>query len=249
MKYILAPLLLSLFLCSASAYATPVLQLQGDKPVVINNAATSMEGYDIEVNWVKDYKGIPSKELRYCTVGQDSAQKYGVPQGVYFFDNESKQVGFIDFEYAEFCADVRLSPDESIIAVDSGMSLDRDWTFYSAPDMKKIGSVSYFSPPERPDLFWIRQDSIIYDKSTDMETQRSCGYDPCGPISVETYSFKTGKTQTLFSGTDLCDYYIADANTKTGDYEVDKLCQPTVKAWFDFPSDESAIRMKGSLNQ
>jgi hypothetical protein len=233
-------LVLSLTVFAASAQASPLLRLQDNQLVIeVNAKATPLSTHEFPVNAVKDAEGNPLPGLRSCEVGVNGGKTIGVAPGLYIFDANGVQTAFAPTEAAEFCSETRLSPGKKVLAMDSGTWCIRDWLFFSYPDMKPLGMVSYYQNDNNPALLWKGDEGVFFSSLEDGPDKRKrvCDYDPCGPISTRYHSFKSGEAKTLLAGTDLCDYTLTGFSPEPGEIEADKRCLPSIEAWKEFPQN------------
>lgn len=238
MQKIAAMLVVCLLACTVPALATPGLRLQDNRLVLENNGKTTpLPEETFPVESVKDAAGKPLPGLRYCGIGADGGKAHGLAPGLYLFDAQGKKVAFAPTEAAEFCSEVRLSPGKTVLAMDSGGSLIRDWCFFAYPDMKPLGEVSYYQAENKPALLWEGDDGVLFSSMETEAHKRTCGYDPCGPVSVRAYSFKSHKATTVLAGTDLCDFTLTGYSPERGTVEADKRCLPSAKAWEEYPQN------------
>jgi hypothetical protein len=179
---------------------------------------------------------IEDTNMRFLGVGQNDAKEQGIAPGLYLFEGDGKSVAFAATDAAEYCADVKFSPGKTVLAMDAGMSLVRDWLFFSYPAMKPIGDTVYYQTPDNPTLIWLGEEGVLVS-TMDVDTHnRSCGYDPCGPVSVKQYDLETRKSTALMPGTDLCDYTLTGLDEMAGGLvTATELCLPSVKDWEVFP--------------
>jgi len=235
MKKIAVMLVVCLFACAVPAQAAFTLRLTDNRLVLENEGkAMPLSVEDFPVDAVKDAAGKPLPGLRYCGIGVDSGKAHGIAPGLYLFDAHGRNVAFGSTDAAEFCSEVRLSPGKTVLAMDSGTWLVRSWFFFSYPDMKPIGEVGYYQAEGKPALLWEVDAGVYFSSRETMGHKRTCNYDPCEPISVRAYSFKTGKDKTVLAGTDLCDFTLTGFSPERGVVEADKLCLPAVKAWKEY---------------
>lgn len=201
---------------------------------------------------VWDAAGVPSQNLFFCGVGKGSGKPYGMAAGLYLFNDSGDAAGFIPTDAAEFCSEVRLSPGNSVLAMDSGTWLVRSWFFYTYPGLKGLGRVEYYQAEEKPGLLWNKDGGVLFSSMSHDPHHRQCDYDPCGPVSVSTYSFKNRNVKTLLQGTDLCDFTLSDSAPDSGAFVAEKLCLPSSAAWRAFPvnaSVESIFVNPGTSNR
>ncbi|MFU2208931.1 hypothetical protein [Solidesulfovibrio sp. C21] len=244
MKKLAAILAGCLLVCAVSAQAAPALRLAGNRLVLENKGkATTLSTKDFPVEAVKDAQGKPLAGLRYCGIGAAGGKAHGLAPGLYLFDATGRMTAFAPTEAAEFCAEVRLSPGATVLAMDSGTWLVRSWFFLSYPGMKPLGEVAYYQAEDKPALLWEGDDGALFSSMETQGHKRICDYDPCGPVSVRAYSFKTRKATTLLAGTDLCDYTLTGFTPKGGMVAADKRCLPSAKAWKAFPQNVPAQRI------
>ncbi len=229
---------LSLIVMAGAAQGASRPHLADGRLVVENGEkAVVLSAEECPVGEVWDAQGKPLEGLRYCGVGDDAGKAHGLESGLYVFDGEGSLVAFAPNEAAEYCAETRLSPGKKILAMDSGGSLNRSWFFFSYPDMKPLGEIAYLSAENKPAIIF-DGDKGAFFSSMDIEGGgRACGYDPCGPVSVDAYFFDSHKTLTLFPGTDLCDFTLTGFSPETGEVGADKLCLASAKAWENYPEN------------
>lgn len=176
--------------------------------------------------------------MRFLGVGPDDAKEQGVAFGLYIFKGDGKPVAFAPTENAEFCADVKLSPDGKILAMDAGVALVRNWFFFSYPEMVPLGDTVYYQTPDNPTLVWTGGKNVLVSVMGLEGHGRSCDYDPCGPVSVSLYVIGTQKSTTLLPGTDLCDYTLTGLAEGGLAATAAELCLPSPEAWKTFPEDK-----------
>ncbi len=179
---------------------------------------------------------VENADWVFLAVGSSLAKKYNLKDGIYIFSPAKQEaIHFIPTDDADFCAAMYASPKKDILAVDFGMSLQRELHFYSYPDLKKIGHTEYFMHDAYPVLFWKADGSGVAYASMKFEENepRLCQYDPCGARSTKFYSFSNGKEVTLQEGTPLCDYWPTSLNGNT--LEIASICLESVEAWSKAP--------------
>ena len=95
---------------------------------------------------------VKNSKLRYTAFDEDEAKEYGLAAGVYIFDESGKLAAAAPSDSASMSDEAVLSPGGTVLAVDAGGSLNRDWYFFSYPSMKPMGqdSVSYFAAEGKP---------------------------------------------------------------------------------------------------
>lgn len=178
---------------------------------------------------------IVGTKMFFLALGEDDAGSQGLQAGLYIFENQGRPLAFAPTPEAEYCADVRLSPDGRILAMDAGTWLVRSWFFFSFPDLKPIGDCAYYQIPDHPDLIWVADRGVLVSTMDEAGHQRSCDYAPCGPVSVKYYAFETLKVKTLWLGTDLCDYTLTGLQDDGQTVTATELCLPSAKAWETVP--------------
>ncbi len=227
-------LLLSLLmLWAVPAVAGPTLYLK-DGAVVLKNAGKTTvlpEG--------PSYKPqkVSGSDMFFLGTNLEAKERFGLEQGLYLFDKTGKMIAFAPSEAAEFCADVSFSPTGNILAMDSGATLVRSNFFFSYPSLKPMGEIVFYQLSEKPSFFWNNDTGILFSSMQVDNPGRACGYDPCGPVSVEYHSFKDSKTTSVMAGTPECDYTIAGFDAGKGVVSIDKLCLPSADAWKKFPEN------------
>ena len=180
---------------------------------------------------------VEGATMFFLGVGEDDGKENGVTAGLYIFDDKGGLVAFAPTDAAELCDAVTFSPDGKILAMDSGGDLLRNWYFFSFPDMEPMGSTEYYQPEGTPGLLWNGNKGVLISGIETEEHGRACGYDPCGPVSVEYYAFGDEKSTRLLSGTDLCDYALKDFKAEGGIVTARELCLRSPKAWEEFPEN------------
>ncbi|MDR2945631.1 MAG: hypothetical protein LBV79_02645 [Candidatus Adiutrix sp.] len=182
---------------------------------------------------------IENTDMRFVGLGADSAAEHGVAPGLYLFKGDGPPEAFVPTDEAEFCADVKFSPDMKILAMDAGMSLVRNWLFFSYPDLKPWGQTVYYQTEDNPTIIWLDEGGVLVSTMEQDEHGRACEYDPCGPVSVSYYNLKTRKSAKLLPGTDLCDYTLTGLN-EDGTAAALEMCLATPQAWKTFPDSSAA---------
>lgn len=240
-------------LCGTSIHAAPTLSLRnGNIVLTAHGASTVLPSNAFPVMQVEDAAGVPTNKLSFCGVGKGSGRPYGITPGLYLFGDQGALAGFIPTDAAEFCCEVRLSPGGVVLAMDSGTWLVRTWYFYTYPGLKGLGSVEYFQAEEKPGLLWNGDSGVLFSGMTPGSHHRQCDYDPCGPVSVNAYSFKHRSVSTLLQGTDLCDFTLAGSVPGSGEFSAEQLCLPSAAAWKAFPQNASVDPVTvnpGTFNQ
>lgn len=229
-----------LLLWGAFTQAAPALKFSDGNIVLVAQGKTTLlppDAFPLMPVW--DTAGAPTANLFYCGVGKEIGKPYGMAAGLYLFNARGEAAGFIPTEAAEFCSEVRLSPGNTVLAMDSGAWLVRSWFFYTYPGLKELGSVEYYQAEEMPALLWNGETGALFSSMSHALHSRQCDYDPCGPVSVSAYSFKNRNVKTLLQGTDLCDFILADFAPDAGGFVAEKLCLPSAAAWRAFPVNAS----------
>ena len=129
------------------------------------------------------------------------------------------------------------------MAVDTGTWVIRFWSFYTYPDFKELGQVSYLDTDDSNTLIWTGDTGSLISSIDDGGGKRSCEYDPCGPVSVTYYDFATQKSTPVFAGTDLCNYKLAGYNTETNEVEAEQLCLKSLQDWKLYPENAPTERV------
>lgn len=236
-------LLLGLILClvaasSAFAAAPAELTLKGDQ-LFVHQGGTSVP-LSKETFPAQPVEGT---DKRFLGVGADDGKDYGIAAGLYVFAGDGKPVAFTATDDAEFCSEIRFSPDGKILAMDSGTWHIRSWSFYSFPGMQAMGEISYLSPREPlPALLWVDGKGVLFSEMDTEGGGRTCGYDPCGPVSVSFFSFETRESQSLFQGTNACDYSLSGYQEKDFSVTAEELCLDSPKDWEVYPYGEKAVK-------
>lgn len=241
---LLVGLVACLFVYAVPAQAASVLRLQDNRLILEKGGkATPLSADEVPVETAKNASGQPLSGLRYCCIGVDIGKARGIVPGLYLFDARGKKVAFAPTEAAEFCAEVRLSPGKTILAMDSGASLIRSWFFFTFPDMKPLGEVVSYQAEGKPSLLWEGDDGVVFSSMETEGHKRACGYDPCGPVSVRAYFFATRKAVTLLTGTDLCDFTLTGFSPTQGTVAANKRCLPSAAAWKTYPENAPVERI------
>lgn len=236
MRYVL----LGLTLCLAmtfSAFAADsgaTLNLKGDQIYLESGGKSSPLPQD-----TFPAQPIDGTTMRFLGIGEDDGKERGIAAGLYIFEEKGRPIAFAPTNAAEFCADVKFSPDGKILAMDSGTYLIRSWFFFSFPDMKPVGEVEYYQADGKPSLIWNGNKGALVSSMRVEEHGRACGYDPCGPVSVDYYAFATQKIQRLLPGTDLCDYTLTGLKDDGVTVTAQALCLQSPKDWETFPEDDT----------
>ena len=239
MRYVLLGLTLCLTLCLAAslpasaAGSGTALSLKGDRIYLVKGSKSTPLNQD-----AFPAQPIDDTAMRFLGVGEDTGKEYGVAAGLYIFDGDGASVAFAPTDAAEFAADVKFSPDGKILAMDAGTWLIRSWFFYSFPDMKPMGEAGYYQPEGKPGLIWAGNKGVLVSNMAAEGHGRSCGYDPCGPVSVDYYAFAAQKVTRLLPGTDLCDFSLTGLKEDGRTVTAQELCLQSPKAWETFPENE-----------
>lgn len=239
--YAVAMLVLAVVvLHAAPVHAASTLRLQSNDLILERNGtATRLPAEEFQVTAVLDGAGNPMAGLHFCGVEDEAGKQRGIKPGLYLFGAKGDVVGFLPMEEAATCGEVRLSPGKTALAVDRGTWTVRTWTFFTYPGLKPLGEVVYYQGGDNPAMFWDGDDGVFFS-SIEMERhKRACGYDPCGPVSVRLYSLKDRTTKTLLAGTDKCDFILTGFSPESGMVEAANLCQPSAKAWKEYPDNVS----------
>ena len=231
MRTLLVVCLFLLLAANVAAAATAQVEIQNGTIVA------TMKNKELKFS-AKDFPlvNVENAELRFTTVGEAQAKESGLDEGVYIFAPTGKLAAFLPMSGAEFCSRLSLSPNGTVLAVDFGVTLVREWSFYSWPTLKKLSKVPavYFSTQERPGLIWVNDTAVLL-ATMNTKSGRQCGYDPCGSLSVTLYTIANSKTTTVLKGTDLCDY--TPRSLSNGTITASKLCLPSVTDWKEYPED------------
>lgn len=185
---------------------------------------------------------VKNSKLLYTAFGDDDAQKYGVVPGIYIFDGNGKPAASAPLENADMSGEAAMSPGGTVLAVDLGGSLVRDWAFFSFPSMKRLDKegVGYYAAEGKPTLVWLSDTDMLFNTMQVDDPGRACGYDPCGPVSIARHDLDTGRTTPVLQGTALCDYTLV--SFAGGMVTAEKLCLKNAKDWENYP--ENALREK-----
>lgn len=244
MRHIVFGILFSLvvaFPAFAAASAAEVT-LKGDQIFLIQNGKSTALHQDMF-----PAQPIDDTDMRFLGVGPDDAKEQGIAPGLYIFKGDGKPVAFAATDEAEFCADVKLSPDGTILAMDAGMSLVRSWFFFSYPEMKPLGDTLYYQTPDNPTLIWVGEKGVLVSTMEMEEHNRKGEYDPCGPVSVTYYDIGAHKAAKLLPGTDLCDYTLTGLAEDGLAATAEELCLPSVKDWTSFPEGKPVKKVTVQL--
>ncbi|MDL2307932.1 hypothetical protein LJC48_07965 [Desulfovibrio sp. OttesenSCG-928-C06] len=244
MRHIIFAILLSLITAipAFAADSGAELNLKDDQIFLVkNNGSTPLDQNMFPA------QPIDGTDMRFLGVGPDDAAEQGIAAGLYIFKGNGRPVAFASTDEAEFCADVRFSPNKKILAMDAGTSHVRNWVFFSYPQMELLGDVTYYQTPDNPELVWVGEDGVLFSNMNESGHGRSCGYDPCGPVSVSYYMFETQKSSRLLSGTDLCDYTLTGLDETGLVATAAELCLPSAKAWEEFPEGKPVKAVTAKL--
>ena len=173
-------------------------------------------------------------DLEFVAVTEEAGKDLNIPGGIYIFSADGKNTGHIPFEMAEIFGGAVMSPGGTVLAVDAGMSLVREWYFFSYPDLKLLGDASeYYQYEGAVNLIWRGDKGVFLTTIDTTNEERACGYDPCGPTSTVWRDLVTGETAVVFAGTALCDYMLPSLE---GDIlSVKEMCLSSVKDWEKYP--------------
>ena len=208
-------------------------------------AATSLTNgeivYDLNGNKGKFKVGegvmpVHGAQLVYVELDATQAKAMGKLEGtLLFFDKTGACTAELPGDKNDNSSTVFASLKGDILAVDAGTWVVRDWIFFAYPTMKSLErNVSYLSN-DKGDLTWVGDDAIVIT-TIKTDSPRQCGYDPCGPRSVDLYSIRDDKSTPLFAGTDLCDYAFDSFDGKT--VRALKSCVKQVGDWNAASVDE-----------
>lgn len=246
MRHILFGILFSLVVALPAFAATSgvELNLKGDQVFLVKDGKST----------ALDQKMFPAQpiddtDMRFLGIGPDDAKKQDIAPGLYIFNGQGKPVAFVDTDLAEFCADVKFSPDGKMLAMDAGMSLNRSWLFFSYPAMKPMGEIGYYQAEPNPTIIWVGDKGVLVSIMAESDHGRSCEYDPCGPVSVSYYDFKAEKSTKLLVGTDLCDYTLTGLETDGITVTAASLCLPSSKEWKSYPGEKPTKAVTAKLPQ
>ncbi|MDL2291069.1 hypothetical protein LJC09_03090 [Desulfovibrio sp. OttesenSCG-928-F20] len=244
MRSILFGMLLSLvvILPAFAADSGAELNLENDQVFVIQGGKSTALDQDMF-----PAQPIDETDLRFLGIGLEDAKEHGVAPGLYIFKSKGKPFAFVPTDEADFCSDVKLSPNGKILAMDSGMSLVRNWFFYSFPEMKAIGNTVYYQTPDNPAIIWVKDTGVLVSTMNEDSHGRTCEYDPCGSVSVAYYDFATNKASTLLVGTELCDYTLTGLDDDGQSAIAAELCLPSIDAWKTFPEEQPVREVKVKL--
>ena len=215
----------AIFPASAQA-AAPQLSIQNNQVI----AAQDGKRIPIPENIMMP-SPVENSDLRFATVDPDDGKAFGLAGGLYLFTSAGEAKSFVPVDNLEACATVIMSPGGTVLAVDSGTYVVRNWFFFSYPDLKPMSAadLTYYQADEKPPLLW-KGDGEVFFTSVDEEgTKRVCDYDPCGPTSVMRKNLTNGKATPVLPGNDLCNYELISFSGNT--LTAEKLCLPDIKAW------------------
>ena len=254
MKYFFVCCTATLWLCTfpiSSSWAA-ILTCNG-KQVVLHDQGTQipLPTDTFAPARVKDGRGKASTavNLWYCVVSTDAARsdkaKGAIAPGLYVFGSDGRQMGFARFTPAEaedlnqLCDTVLLAPNGKMLAMDTGGDLQRTWLFFSFPGMQPLGRVAYLATNDAdasslPSLVWVGTQGVLVSVMQ-VNEQRTCGYDPCGPVSVVYHSFTSHKNSIVFAGTARCDYTLAGYDPQSRKVTARQLCLRSPQAWQKYP--------------
>lgn len=218
------------------------LSLKGDQVFLIKGGkSTALDQSAFPAQPVDD------SDMRFLGVGEDDAKQQGIAPGLYIFKGDGKPVAFAATENAEYSGDVKISPNGKILAMDAGMSLMRNWFFFSYPDMKPLGDTAYYQAEDKPTLVWAGEKGVLVSTIELDGHGRKGEYDPCGPVSVTYYDMGAHKATKLLTGTDLCDYTLTGLKDDGVTATADELCLPSVKDWNTFPENTPVKKVTAKL--
>lgn len=193
---------------------------------------------------------VKNSDLLFTGLSEDNSAATGLPVGLYLFDQAGALSAFLPVDYAEALMSVTLSPDQDVLVVDMGMSLNRDLFFFTYPDLKPINTtpVAFFDVndlnKDKPSLVWINSKDILFNEMN-FESERVCGYDPCGPVSVIRYNLAAGQAAMIFEGTAQCDYTVSAY--ADGLVTANELCLPSAEAWQNYPENAPEKKVTAKL--
>lgn len=209
-------------------------------------AETPMGGFHPEDNRLlvagKAVMDMPLGPLRYsalvyATLNGEQAAKAGLKgPTLLLFTGEGALAKEIPFAGAESCSAVSLSPGGTVLAIDSGHSASRTWTFFDYAGLERLGEpLAYTRESQSGDreLLWANENTALVPVRELPENRgRECGEGGvCGRLSVFLRHIRTGKTAPVLRGTPECDY--RPLGIKDGKILADKLCESSPKGWWD----------------
>lgn len=241
-------------------------------------------------------KPVLGSGYSYAVVTQDAEEATSVPEGLYLFDEEGRQIHFLRVPDTKHLAAVYLSPDMTILAVDIGISvnhvlhlydfaslfeLERRVSYY--PDARLIARAQHDEMARRTvaaedaraeaqakaegkryrkkgtpaakrarDVFessplaWFDGHTLVY-RILDPDTARPCGYEPCGVISIRSYSPDTETERLLCAGTELCDCQLIELKKGTrmhdGLAQVGMQCTRSITEWRERTDKKTSVTL------
>ena len=219
MKKILTPLIavaMCLFFFLGAAHARLVISDAGR--LLLRTKENS-----IPVDESVTFGKVKNSDMLFAAFGPESMP--GVPAGLYLFKNR-KLAKRLDIPDPDLCFTLSLSPNGSILAVDSGTSVVREWTFYNLATGKKVGkSVTYVSGSV--DLSWMDNERVLVTYPDG--APRECQTEQCSPLSVGIFNISTGKMRDIFKGSDRCDFTLLDVSPAV--ITAEKLCLESRRDW------------------
>ena len=207
-----------------------LLYEQGGKQVVFKSDSVFVER-------------VQGADMRFLILGEEEAKRIGKKTSLLIFDaagalvKEIDSLGDIDVEQISV---LFFSPGKSVLAVDSGTWLVRNWDFVSYPDLRPLGRLTYVSNGEEghTNLAWV-DDGRVLSTVLDEEGRKHADYDPGGIASVVLFDIKSGKQVPVFAGTVLCDYELSafDGATVT----AIKSCGQKPEDWATSDAKEKGV--------
>lgn len=178
--------------------------------------------------------------------------------GLLFFDKSGQLKGAyegIEGFDPTMCAAASLSPGGKTLALDNGTWLVRIWTFLDFPALTQASEaeepfLSYLSIPEGRDLTWVDDDTVVVTDISEAPVARPCPTDPCEPLDVVIHRVRSGDSQALAKGTELCNYTFRSLEGQT--VTVDKTCTKELDDWVELndlgrPVKSTVIQEKVTL--
>lgn len=200
---------LALFVLWTGPGMAAELSLQEGKVVLTDGDKTRV--LDEREDCCFDFAPIKNSKLSFVKFHGDKAKELGVQNGIHVFE-AGKDIALIPHDYAAV-ADIAMSPNGKILAVDGGKSADpvRDWIFYSFPETKKLGTLGYVSSDKGRDLVWVNDDVVlVMATEAPLSSEPKTGNELLEQVSVVQYSIPEDKKTILFPGTESCGFFLKD---------------------------------------
>ena len=149
-------------------------------------------------------------------------------------DGEAMPIGPEEFGDVSLAS---MSPDGKILAINLSYEAIGHWFFFSVPEIQAVEHpvVEAFASLADKSLLWNGSRKVVVDDMLSEDTSRTCGYDPCGPVSVVAYDLDTGESTVLKKGTDLCEYRALAV--EGGEVKIGETCKASPEDWETYPDE------------